>query len=117
MLPEAQNRPTCLIQQHVESRVTAPVGTDLLRPVLGVGLGGRVVLQTAMPKATVDKDSNLRSREHKVGSKATVTREWREVHAVPETCGVDSATHRDFWLGVSASVCAHGGPNPVRRGP
>jgi hypothetical protein len=69
--PDADDRPSCLLEVGISAPVTRDVGLDLLPPPFRVRLRPGHVFRAAVPEATVDEDSNSGTRENDVGAPAS----------------------------------------------
>lgn len=107
MFPEAQDCPAGSLEYVIGVGVPLLVAFDSLSPVVGVGFRRYEVFGTAVPKATIDEDSDLRLREDDVG----VTPDsaiGEDISAVPQAACMKQSANREFGFGVPALICLNG---------
>lgn len=107
MFPEAQDCPAGSLEYVIGVGVPLLVAFDFLSPVVGVGFRRYEVFGTAVPKATIDEDSDLRLREDDVG--VTTNGSIRpNIRPVPQTACMQNAADGELRFGVPSPVRLHG---------
>lgn len=107
MLPEAQNGPAPFGQQTCGLGIAGSIRGDLVRPELGVGFRGLMMLRTAMPEASVYQDGDMRATEQQVRRAAEISLRPR-TDSVTESRSVHQAAHLHLGFRVSSAVGTHG---------
>lgn len=89
MLPKTEHCPACLYELKVAADVALSISSDLCGPKLGVRCCGPIVIDAAMPEASVDENGDPDSRENNVGFQPAILGQRCVVDSIAETCGKD----------------------------
>lgn len=111
MLPDPNYSPAGVVKHFIHPFVAGAIAGDFRGPEFGVCLGDGVVLRASMPKTSVYEDGDPGAGENKVGSQASLIRQWREVDSVAQPCGMDEAPNGELGLGVPSPVREHACPD------
>lgn len=116
MLPIPSDVPALIAKFLVRFAVAFFVSRELGSPVVSIQLRKRGVLRAPVPEASIDEDSQARSREDDV-SPATLVATRREVDSVPESSGKKGTA--DYHLGacITAPIRPHRAGDPGVAGP
>ena len=100
MGPDTQDTPARLPQQAVRATVAGSIAHYLGAPVVLVAMGQVAMPWTAMPKATVNKDSDPLTMKDEVGVS------WDSLVASPalDAMGAEDNCHLDLCVFISAGA-------------
>ena len=107
MFPEAQDCPAGSLEYVIGVGVPLLVAFDFLSPVVGVGFRRYEMFGTAVPKAPIDEDSDLRFCEDDVGM-TTDGAIGPNIRPVPQTACMQNSADGTLRFGVSSPVRLHG---------
>lgn len=116
VFPHSDNGPTQSLKLASRFQVAPPIGFDLVGPELGVRLGHRVVLGTAVPEATVYVNGHLAPWEENVGG-PTYVAQGSTIQIEAESPRVQHPSKRQLRSRVAASVGLHARSDTWRRSP
>lgn len=106
MRPDAHHLPAISAKPCIGISVTLLIRDDLCPPEFGILLGPCGVLGAPVPKATIDEDSDARTRKRYVGDPAGGEQD-RDLDAVTESESIEFATQCRFARGVLLSNPLH----------
>src|SRR5262245_42629277 len=84
VFPYTNDKPACLCEEVIHSRVALLVAADLSCPVGAVSGYPRAVFRATVPKTAVYKHRDLGRAEYEVSSHANIC-QWARTDSVPET--------------------------------
>lgn len=116
MLPDANDPPPGIDEMAVGALVPGDVVGDFAGPEPGIQGGWSMMFGAPMPETPVQKHSDLRPREHKVGP-PTKLRQRLLVDSVSQTQRMHGGSESQFRLGIPAPVAPHHGANRWRARP
>lgn len=107
MLPDPDDEPTVRAQRAVDIAVPLSVSSELRSPVTQVRFRCRPVQRTAMPEATIDKNSYSSPREHDVRAGSATVRLDPEVLPEAQAVAVKPRPQPKLRPGVNAAYGTH----------
>lgn len=116
MFPDANDPPPGIDEMAVCVLVPDDVPGDLAGPELGVPGGWSMMFGAPMPETPVQKHSDLRSREHKVGPPPKLRQRLR-VDSVSQAQRMHGGSQSQFRSCVPSPVAPHHGANRRRARP
>lgn len=114
VLPDANNRPTQLLQSVVGVTISLNIRLQLCAPPFAVRGRPRSMHRAAVPKAPVHKDGQSRRCKDDVCPAADL---WLDaaINPIPQTHAVQLAPERQLGSGVSSSLALHAPKDIWRR--
>jgi hypothetical protein len=115
VLPNADNKPTCLGQRAVRLGIPGAISFKFLVPPGGVAFRTGTVLGASVPEASVYVDGYLQTCKHNVCAPPTF---WnrRAIHAVAKAISVQDPSQGKLGSRVSSSLQLHAPPHCRRAG-
>lgn len=116
VLPVAKNQPSLGPQELAGLRISAPIGSYLVGPVLRVGLRDRVMLRAAVPETSVYKHGDSKPRKDHVCS-ASQCGDRSAIHMEPKPSSVQQSPEFNLGFGVAPAVRSHAASHAFGRSP
>ena len=114
VLPDSHHQPPRFGQATVGINVPLPVPPYLRCPKFTIRGGNRMVLRTAMPKTTIEEDSELQSSKYHIGSPPEAGQR-ADANTVAEPACMNSSSQSKLRAGISTAVALHPAPHIITR--
>lgn len=111
VLPYSDDEPSCRLENSICLTITLDVASEFGDPIFGVMARCRSMKRTAMPEATIHKDSDAGPGENNVDTYGPSVGVDGIVLAVPEPRLVQHRSKQPLWLSIHSPV----GPHKVRH--
>lgn len=111
MFPNPHDQPAGVLEEGLISPVASAIRIKLGAPPLSIRLWIYRVLRTAVPKATVHKHRNHRSRKCNVRA----SRQSPDIHAIPESPPLQFAPQQQLRTGPGSGEPRHEAPHGRAR--